>query len=168
MPLLTQNSRTRSIIITLIFTLVFAFGFQPEIALSQREKTRLVLAFYYTWFDENTWSPSMVPDMPLSPYLSRDPATMEKHVEQAKSAGIDSFVVSWLGPQKENNQTETNLQMLLDVAQSRNFSIAVDFELTSPFYSSQADIIAALDYLLDTHAQHPAFLRYAGKPVIFF
>ena len=25
---------------------------------------RLVLAFYYTWFDENSWNPGRLPDVP--------------------------------------------------------------------------------------------------------
>ena len=127
-----------------------------------------MLAFYYTWFDENTWMPSMVPDMPATPYVSRERATIERHVAQAKDAGIDAFVASWYGPQEEKNQTETNFRTLLDVAQARGFYATVDFELTSPFYTSRADVVAALRYLLDTHADHPAFLRYGGKPVIFF
>jgi hypothetical protein len=139
----------------------------PARIIAQQEE-QLVLAFYYTWFDENTWTPTMIPDMPATPYLSRERATIERHVAHAQDAGIDAFVTSWYGPQEENNQTEKNLRTLLDVAQARGFYATVDFEVTSPFYASQADVVAALHYLLDTHAQHPAFLRYAGKPVIFF
>jgi hypothetical protein len=139
----------------------------PEGRLGQQEE-RLVLAFYYTWYDKDTWTPSMVPDVPVTPYVSRDRATMERHVAQAQMAGIDAFVVSWWGPREENNQTETNLRTLLDVAQERGVFITVDFELTSPFYAGQADVVAALRYLLDTHARHPAFLRYGGKPLVFF
>ena len=139
----------------------------PGQGMAQQEE-RLVLAFYYAWYDENTWTPSMVPDMPVTPYVSRERATIERHVAQAKAAGIDAFVASWWGPQEENNQTETNFRTLLDVAHEQGFYATVDFELTSPFYASQADVVAGLRYLLDTHAQHPAFLRYGGKPVIFF
>jgi len=139
----------------------------PGRGMAQQEE-RLVLAFYYAWYDENTWTPSMVPDMPITPYVSRERATIEQHVAQAQAAGIDAFVVSWWGPQEENNQTETNFRTLLDVAHEQGFYATVDFELTSPFYASQADVVAGLRYLLDTHAGHPAFLRYGGKPVIFF
>ncbi|MFZ5917637.1 MAG: endo-1,3-alpha-glucanase family glycosylhydrolase, partial [Chloroflexota bacterium] len=147
--------------------LTFTWNSRPT-AHAQSPDPRLVLAFYYTWFDENTWSPDQVPDLPASPYASRDRATIERHVTQAQAAGIDAFVVSWWGPQEENNQTETNLRTLLDVAAARGFYVTVDFELTSPFYAGQADVIAALRYLLDTHARHPAFLRRGGAPVIFF
>lgn len=129
---------------------------------------RLVLAFYYSWFDENSWSPAKVPDLPAQPYVSRDRGAMARHIDQAKAAGIDAFVVSWYGPIEKNNQTETNLRVLLDEAANRGFRIAVDFEVTSPFYRSPADVRSALARLLATHANHPAYLRSAGRPVIFF
>lgn len=129
---------------------------------------RLVLAFYYTWFDENSWSSGKLPDQPLIPYVSRDRGVMARHIEQAKAAGIDAFVVSWYGPRIENNQTETNFRAMLDEAASRGFRLAVDLEVTSPFFGSAADVQAALRTLLATHARHPAYLRSGGKPVIFF
>jgi hypothetical protein len=129
---------------------------------------RLVLAFYYTWFDENSWGPDRVPDRPLAPYVSRDRGTMARHIDQAKGAGVDAFVVSWLGPRVKDNQTETNLRAMLDEAAARGFRVAVDFEVTSDFLGSPGDVQQALRTLLDTHAQHPAYLRVGGKPVIFF
>lgn len=153
-------------VVTLAASLVLLIGL-GRVGVAQREE-QLVLAFYYGWYDEHTWSPDKVPDMPLQPYRSRNRAIIERQVAQAQQAGIDGFVMSWYGPQEENNQTETNFRTLLEVAQARGFRATVDFELTSPFYTSQADVVAALRYLLDTHAQHPAFLRYGGKPVIFF
>jgi hypothetical protein len=146
-----------------------ASGLVPSGAAAMAQSPeRRVLAFYYGWHDEQTWTPEKVPDMPLQPYCSRDLATIERHVAQAQQAGIDAFVMSWWGPPHENNQTETNFRTLLDVAHSQGFYATVDFELTSPFYGSQADVVAALRYLLQTHAQHPAFLRHDGKPVVFF
>ena len=129
---------------------------------------RLVLAFYYTWFDENSWGANRVPDVPQQPYVSRDRGVMGRQIDQAKAAGIDAFVVSWYGPRVENNQTETNLRALLDEAAARGFRIAVDVEVGGPFFGGAGDVQAALAALLATHAQHPAYLRSDGKPVIFF
>ncbi len=129
---------------------------------------RLVLAFYYTWFDENTWRSDKVPDMPARLYSSRDRAVMAQQIEQAQAAGIDAFVVSWYGPRTENNQTETNLRALLDEAAARDFRIAIDFETQGPFFGGSGDVAQALRTALATHANHPAYLRVEGRPVIFF
>jgi hypothetical protein len=127
-----------------------------------------LLAFYYGWYDEQTWTSGQSPDMPLEPYASRDPATIARHVRQAQEAGIEGFVMSWYGPQEAYNQTEPNFRLLLDEAQRRGFKAAVDFETCSPFFSNRDDVVAALKSLLNTHAQHPAYFRFNNKPVIFF
>ena len=132
------------------------------------DPSKLVLAFYYTWYDENTWIPEKVNDMPLEPYVSRDRAVMARHIEQAKSAGIDALVASWYGPRVENNQTEPNFAALLEVAQEHGFKVAADFESASPFISGQGETIAALRHLLDVHATKEGYLKVDGRPVIFF
>ena len=58
----------------------------------QAQNEHLVLAFYYAWFDAATWSGGRTSDQPAQPYDSRDRATIERHVAQAKSAGIDGLV----------------------------------------------------------------------------
>jgi hypothetical protein len=128
---------------------------------------RLVLAFYYTWFDENTWTPAKVPDFPAESYVSRDPAAMDRHIAQAQGAGIDALVVSWYGPW--SNQTEANFAQMLDVAAARNFKLALDVEVTSPFApGGTAGTVEMLRHALSVHANHPAYLRVDGKPVLFF
>lgn len=134
----------------------------------QDGSTPLVLAFYYTWFDENTWNYATVPDLPATPYVSRDRAAMGRQIEQAQRAGIDAFLVAWYGPNGDSNQTEANLTALLDEAAARNFRIGILFETTSPFLNGTGDAAAALAHALNVHAAHPAFLRVDGRPVIFF
>jgi uncharacterized protein YgiM (DUF1202 family) len=128
----------------------------------------LVLAFYYTWFDENTWNYATVPDLPATQYVSRDRGAMGRQIEQAQAAGIDAFLVAWYGPNGDSNQTEPNLAALLDEAAARNFRIGILFESTSPFFNGSGDATAALAHALNVHANHPAFLRVDGRPVIFF
>lgn len=135
---------------------------------SQTFGPRQVFAFYYTWFDETSWSGDKLSDLPSQPYVSRERATIGRHIEEAKRAGIDGFLVAWYGPAVENNQTESNLRIILEEAAIRGFKAGVLFETDSPFLHGSGDVTHALAQLLATHAAHPAYLRVEGKPVIFF
>lgn len=136
---------------------------QPSEARAGSE--RLVLAFYYAWYDQNTWTSGQVPDIPLEPYTSADREAMVRQIEQAQGAGIDAFVLNWWGT---GNQTEKNLQTLLDVALEKGFRVAVDFDLNSPFLDGVSSYADNLRHLHAVHAAHPAYLRYQGRPVVFF
>lgn len=122
-----------------------------------------VFAFYYAWFDENSWSPAQVADVPLEPYVSRDPNVIARQIDQAANAGIDSFVVSWLGP---GNPTDDRFRMMLDIANQKQFAMSIDFEANR--YGSRAALVSALIYVRDQLMPHGAFARVNGKPVLFF
>jgi hypothetical protein len=128
----------------------------------------LVLAFYYPWFDENAWTYDRLSDLPAETYTSRDRGAMGRHIEQAKAAGIDAFLVAWYGPGGESNQTEPNLVALLEEAATRHFKIGILFETDSPFMGGTGAITSALQHALSRHASQPAYLRADGRPVIFF
>jgi len=134
---------------------------------AQSASDPLVLAFYYPWYDQNTWTYDKLSDLPAEPYVSSDRSVMDRQIDQAKRAGIDAFLVAWYGP-GGNNPTETNLAAMLEEANARGFKIGVLFETTSPFIGGPGDVTAALQHLQSTHANQPAFLRVDGRPVIFF
>lgn len=133
----------------------------PSISLADQPPR--VFAFYYAWFDEQTWTPDRVADMPAEQYVSRDPGAISRHIDQAAGAGIDSFVVSWLGP---GNPTDERFRMMLDIAGGKGFSATIDFEANR--YGSRQALVDALVYVRDQLQPHGAFSRVNGKPVIFF
>jgi hypothetical protein len=161
---------TRRLAIILSFIIVGCFLVTPwhVSRFVRAAEPPLVLAFYYAWFDENIWTSGQPADQPVQPYSSQSRETIERQVDQAKKAGIDAFVQSWYGPQVENNQTETNFRTLLNVSAAKGFRAAVDLEVEGPFFPGKEEVIAALRYLLATHANHPAYLRYNDRPLIFF
>lgn len=126
---------------------------------------KLLWAFYYPWYTSRQWNSNLLIDHPLEPYNSADRGTIERHVRQAKEAGIDGFISSWWGP---GGDTDDNLRTLLDVAAEQDFSVTVYFEtLTEDDHLPQHEIVRWLTYLLRTHGNHPAFAQVDGRPVVF-
>jgi hypothetical protein len=130
---------------------------------SHADQPPRVFAFYYAWFDEHAWSPNLVSDIPAQPYTSGDPAAIARQIDQAQGAGIDSFVVSWLGP---GNPTDDRFKMMLDLAGGKGFAATIDFEAEQ--YGSRDALIHALMYVRDNLESHGAFARVNGKPILFF
>jgi len=125
--------------------------------------TPRVLAFYYAWFDQNTWTRNLVSDLPAQPYLSSDPAAIARQIQQAQGAGIDAFVVSWIG---QNNPTDWNFKTMLGLAQSTHFAATIDFEVEH--FGTTAQVVNALNYVNSAFMSQPAFLRDNGRPILFF
>lgn len=128
---------------------------------------RLVLAFYYAWFDMLTWEKAL-PDKPAQLYHSSDVYAIQRHAREARESGIDALVQAWYGPDMTNNQTEANFRVLLDQAHIQGIRAAVSVDMGGPFLQSEEAVLAALRALWESRAQHPAYLRVDGRPVVFF
>lgn len=128
---------------------------------------RLVLAFYYAWFDWDTWSQSTC-GQPDTLYVSADASAIERHARLAHTAGIDGLVQAWYGPGLAQNPTEPNFQTLLEKAEQENIQAAVLVDMTGALLSTTDAVVDALTKVRDDHGQHPAYLTMDGRPVLFF
>ncbi|MBA2678529.1 MAG: hypothetical protein H0U76_09085, partial [Ktedonobacteraceae bacterium] len=63
-----------------------------------------VLAFYYPWYNQSTWTASKMSDLPTIQYNSADDTTIERQVDWAAGAGITGFISSWWGINDQNDQ----------------------------------------------------------------
>jgi hypothetical protein len=128
---------------------------------SNNNDSRQVLAYYYAWWDQDNFGRTLF--QPGEAYNSDNASVIQRHVQEAQSAGIDGFVMSWYG---NGDRTDNNLSHLLDIAQKSGFRATIDFE-TSKFYDVD-DVIAQLSAFYNKRINHPAIVTYQGRPVIFF
>ena len=63
---------------------------------------------------------------------------------------------------------EINFKTLLNTASASGFKVALYFEGGSPFHTNHDERVIALRHAVHNHANHPAYLRIDGKPIIFF
>ena len=82
---------------------------------------------------------------------------MQRHVDQAKRAGVDGFIVDWYG---NGDRTDVNFSHLLDVAERSNFSATIHFE--TPHFWGADDVVAQLRAFYDHDANRPGVVRYQG------
>jgi hypothetical protein len=129
---------------------------------------KMLWAFYYPWI---AWDQdASCTDHPSIPYDynddgSRTSETFARQIEQAQSAGIDGFIVSWV----DNETLNHNLSLLLDAAQEKGFFIAIYLESTPDpnDRTVHPDIITDwLAYAIPEFGDHPAYMQLNGKPLI--
>ena len=124
---------------------------------------KLVLAFHYMWFSPADFDKGQMSDRPLTPYNSEHADVIDRQVREAKGAGIDAFISAWTGT---GTPTDALFQKLLDTAKTHNFKATIYFETNTVI--QRGDAATQLQSALNRFGNHPAFLRWNGKPVLFF
>lgn len=120
-------------------------------------------AYYYIWFNSNSWSRAKTDSPLLGNYTSDDRAVMRQHIQWAKDAGIDGFIVSW----KSTDTLNRRLNQLIDVADEENFKLAIiyeglDFDRNPLPYEN---IMDDLDMFIQQYAGERAFSIFS-KPLV--
>ncbi|MBI1321531.1 MAG: hypothetical protein GC168_21650 [Candidatus Hydrogenedens sp.] len=133
---------------------------------------KVVLAYYYIWFDEDDWLKPLGNGgrreqleglHPLvGAYNSWDPAIIEKHMQQMNRALIDALAVSWWYAPGSRDKNET-LDTIFEKAVAHNLKVTVDYEHgRAPLDEIDHD----LRYFLERYKDHPAMLKVEGSPVV--
>ncbi len=146
------------------------------------EVPRKVLAFYYPWYGNaevkggsGRWTHWSDVDRDqrqigtsthypvLGPYDSHDPRLIAKHCAWAKEAGLDGFIVSWWGL---GSFSDRAMEPILRACRKAGLEVTVYYETVPRPTNAEAaadDLVA----MLEQYAEHPAWLRVDGKPVVF-
>lgn len=124
-----------------------------------------ILAYYYIWFNPESWDRAKTDYPTLGRYSSDDRSVMEQHIIWAKEAGIDGFIVSW----KSTNTLNRRLEQLMDVAYEYDFHLSIiyqglDFQ-RDPLSIEQID--HDFDHFVTYYADHPVFDMFS-KPVVIW
>lgn len=131
---------------------------------------RMAWALYYPWYSLNGWESSQLRDQPQFPYDSSDPVAIERQIIQAKGAGIDGFISSWWGP---GSKTDSNLAIVLDVAEQNDFYIGMFLETKSVVEAQNGsmplvedELIRWIQYYVTNYGDHPGAMKVDGKPFV--
>jgi hypothetical protein len=155
----------------LIAALLVALGFvsmdnaRPHAAHAATADNTPLLAYYYIWFDSGSWDRAKIDTPLLGTYSSDDEAVMRRHIEMAKAAGIDGFLVSW----KSSDQLNARLESLMRVADDEGFKLGIVYEgldfNRNPLPASRVG--SDLQYFAAHYASDPAF-RIFDRPLVIW
>ena len=140
---------------------------QPTVQSTATTPTKSVpvLAYYYIWFDPQSWDRAKKDFPLLGRYSSDDADVMRQHIRWAKQAGIDGFIVSW----KSTDKLDRRLNQLVKIADQENFKLAIIYEgldyQRDPIPVNQVD--ADLNYFIDHYAGQKVFDIFQ-KPMVIW
>ncbi len=145
------------------------FGEEP-VPTVHGDDRRLVLGFYYPWFGD--YDDPRLTDRPADPRPTDDQASVDDMTAQAAANGVDGFIVSWAG--QERNWLGFDLAQRAatthDQVVAGYFETTVLRELAGPDAGDQVALAHQWldDLLLRARPWYDTYLRdAAGTPVVF-
>ena len=172
-PYLFGSGQLRFAFVILLFASFLLTCSQPISAAVYGGRTPgAVAAFYYPWYDvsgnDNTWRDrgNQMGSLPATLYHSGDVNVMKTQMDQASTAGIDAFAVTY---NSYGGSWKDRFYALLNNAPV-GFSIAAHFEISllNGGDKNVGYVVNALRELRNNAFNNPHYFRYTGKPVIYF
>lgn len=142
----------------------------------------LVGAYYYPWYEPARWTAEPVTHTPaLGWYSSADREIAADHVRQAREAGLDFFLVSWLSADGREGRNFAAATLPACAAAGFRFALLyetplalglpagkpIDFDAVLPDGAKAGDrFVAHFDHIAEAYLGHPQYLRLDGRPVV--
>lgn len=149
----------------------------------KRTSTPLFGAHYYPWYFPRKWTLEPVCDTPrLGHYDSGNRAVAKQHVQWAKQAGLDFFIVSWIN--RAGREDQNFRHAVLPEIEEQGFRFAFHYETALALglqagkgpldFDRKLDggaragdrFVAQFDYLADTYFERKSHLTCNGQVVV--
>lgn len=97
----------------------------------------------------------------LGPYSSRDPAVVEAHMQQLRTAAIGVIAISWYPPEMRDDNGESVddiMPLILEAAHKYLIKVAIHIE---PYKErDEVNMFTNVKYIIERYGEHPAFFKY--------
>jgi hypothetical protein len=127
-------------------------------------------AFYYAWYPEawtrGTTYPYTLFHPSLDYYDADDPHVVRSQIDAMLYAHLDAGIYSWFG-EFGSPDTDARFWRYLAAARTTPFRWAIYYEPEGYGDPSIARIHADLEYIRDSYASQPAYLKVGGRFVVF-
>ncbi|MBD3188749.1 hypothetical protein GF325_18115 [Candidatus Bathyarchaeota archaeon] len=110
-------------------------------------------------------------------YHSGDPAKIKRDLLNAADCGVDTFIMTWWGP--ENEYIDRNFENYMNYAryleETEGYTNIPDFTMyfehardwPDEYGAHEQAIVDEIVYFIESYADHPKFFKVGGTPVIF-
>jgi hypothetical protein len=127
-------------------------------------------AFYYAWYPDEWWAGAFFPYSFFRPtlgyYSDVDAAVVQGHTRALLYAHLDAGIYSWWGFDGDP-PTDLRFSRYLAAARTTPLRWALYYEREGYGDPSVAEIRADLERIRDTYAAKPAYLKVAGRFVVY-
>jgi hypothetical protein len=126
--------------------------------------------FYYAWYPEAWGRDSVFPYGRFHPsldyYSAGDARTVRRHTDAMRYAHLDAGIYSWWG-RDGYPPTDGRFGRYLAAARTTPFRWAIYYEREGYANPSVETIHSDLEYIRDTYASKPAYLKIDGRFVVY-
>jgi hypothetical protein len=159
-------TRLARLLVALVLALPLSFVAGPGAPASANDQVGVpVLAYYYIWYTPTSWDRAKS-DLPLlGRYSSDEISVMEAHAKEARTAGIDGFLVSW----KHTPDLDRRLALLVQAARDNGLKLGIVYEGLDFFRRPLPPKRVAMDLRWFVHKYgHDPVFSIQGRPLVIW